>query len=380
VQDKRTGFTYEGLNAFEDGGDAGDEYTYSWPLSDSTVSLDPASVSLATEGSAEHPTLVVLGVLKAPARLAADRRSRSTERADIGIETRVSLCPNAPRIDVRTTVRNAAEDHRLRVLFPLGAPALFGSAEGIFSVDDRPVTPRDASAFADWVEPPSTNPQKSFVSVVAGKRGLAVANRGLPEHELILDDDGTAVIALTLLRCVGWLSRPDLLARKGNGGWTLPTPGAQCPGEHVFEYSILPHAGSWKDAGIVSLSHQFAVPPLVLDLGKGGRMKSGARSFVRVDRKEIVLSALKKAEKGDGCILRLWNASGETVAASLDFTARVASVHRTDLAERRLGEVPGHGGRFSVEFLPWKIMTLEVAFSGNRRTGRVAPPDGPGEI
>ena len=68
------------------------------------------------------------------------------------------------------------------------------------------------------------------MSVTSGGRGLAVANRGLPEHEVIQDDNGNAVIALTLLRCVGWLSRPDLLARKGNGGWTLPTPARSARG------------------------------------------------------------------------------------------------------------------------------------------------------
>ncbi len=378
VTDKRTGLTYDGLNAFEDGGDAGDEYTYSWPARDAKVSLDPKSVLVSTEGRPPFQALVIRGVVRAPARVAADRGSRSQDRVDIGIESRLSLCVGAPRIDVRTTVVNTAEDHRLRVMFPLGAPAEQASAEGIFSVDDRPVTPVDASAFSDWVEPPSTNPQKSFVSISSGPRGLAVANRGLPDHEVIQDANGRAVIALTLLRCVGWLSRPDLLARKGNGGWTLPTPGAQCRGTHVFEYSIIPHAGSWKEAGVPGLANQFAVPPLVFSLGDGSRAAGEARFLVQVDRREIGLSALKKAENGDGCILRLWNASGETVAASVRFSAPARSVRRTDLAERRRESLQESSGAFVVEFPPWKIVTLEVDFFGNRHKGRVAPQDGPG--
>lgn len=380
VTDKRTGRTYQGLHTFEDGGDAGDEYTYSWPAHDRKISLEPASVSVTSEGTAWFPVMVVRGVVKTPARLAPDRQSRSADLVDVRIESRISLCPGVPRIDVRTTVMNPAEDHRLRVLFPLGAPAQAASAEGIFSVDDRPVTPRDASAFSSWVEPPSTSPQKSFVGLCSGERGLAVANRGLPDHEVILDDAGNAVIALTLLRCVGWLSRPDLLARKGNGGWTLPTPGAQCLGTHVFEYCILPHAGSWQEAGVMALAHQFAVPPLVFSLGEGGRSPGESRSLVQVDRREIVLSALKKAENGDGCILRLWNASGQTVAASVRFARPVRSMHRTDLAERRGETVSGRNGAFAVEFPPWKIVTLEVDFPGNRRKGRVAQPDGPGKL
>jgi len=260
---------------------------------------------------------VVRGVVRAPARIAPDRQARSTETTDLPIESRISLAPGAPRIDVRTTVTNTAEDHRLRVLFPLDAHVQTASAEGIFSVDDRPVTPRDGSAFADWVEPPSTNPQKSFVSVCAGRRGLAVANRGLPDHEVIQDGNGHAVVALTLLRCVGWLSRPDLLARKGNGGWTLSTPGAQCPGTHVFEYSIIPHAGPWSEAGVLALAHQFAVPALV--------------------------------------------------DAAVRFGVPAASVLRTDLAERGGERLAGKDGVFTVQVAPWKIVTLKVDFSGNRR-------------
>ena len=380
ILDKRSGLTYPGLHVFEDGGDAGDEYTYSAPARDARISLEPSSASIIVERNGSFQAMTVRGTLRAPVRLMADRTSRSDRAVDIPVESRISLCRGVARIDVRTTVSNTAFDHRLRVLFPLGAPAELASAEGIFSVDDRPVTPRDPAAFADWVEPPSTNPQKTFVSVTDGKRGLSIANRGLPEHEVVLDDEGNAVIALTLLRCVGWLSRPDLRARKGNGGWTLQTPGAQCAGVHVFEYSLIPHAGSWQDAGVMDLAHQFAFPPLVLDLGAGRRGKGGDRSFVNVNRGEIVLSALKKAENGDCCIMRLWNASAKTVAASFAFNVPVTSIHRTDLAERRQDILSGRNGAFAVEFPPWKIVTLEVDLSGNHRKGRVASPDGTGHF
>ena len=58
MKDKRTGRTYQGLHVFEDGGDAGDEYTYSWPARDRKVSLDPASVSVSAEGTASFPAMV----------------------------------------------------------------------------------------------------------------------------------------------------------------------------------------------------------------------------------------------------------------------------------------------------------------------------------
>ena len=53
-----------------------------------------------------------------------------------------------------------------------------------------------------------------------------VANRGLPEVEFIPEGNETH-IALTLLRCVGWLSREDMHCRRGHAGPELPTPEAQ---------------------------------------------------------------------------------------------------------------------------------------------------------
>jgi hypothetical protein len=39
---------------------------------------------------------------------------------------------------------------------------------------------------------------------------------------------GNPQIALTLLRCVGWLSRDDLSTRRGHAGPYMATPGASC--------------------------------------------------------------------------------------------------------------------------------------------------------
>ncbi len=91
-----------------------------------------------------------------------------------------------------------------------------------------------------WVEHPRPEvPQRAFSSVTNGKERLTVANRGLPEVEVEKLPDGGTGIALTLLRCVGWLSRDDFTNRKGHAGPHLETPGAQMQGRWVFDYAIL---------------------------------------------------------------------------------------------------------------------------------------------
>jgi len=363
IEDKNTGYIYQGQNSFEDSGDAGDEYTYSRPGHDGFFLVDPASVRVSTSNKGDSSLMVVDAVLRVPEGLTADRSARSETLVDIGIRTSIELTEGIGRLDIRTEINNTAKDHRLRVLFRLGGPCAFSSAEGIFSVDDRPSTPTDATAFESWIEPPSTNPQKSFVSVESSNKGLTLANRGLPEYELFSDPDGNAVLALTLLRSVGWLSRPDLLARKGNGGWTIATPGAQCLGKHVFEYSIIPHEKSWADSPAPLLAHSFAVPPMAFpESGYGKKLGNKTISLVSTDSASLVLSSLKKVESGAGYILRFWNESAREIHAQLVFGLPVKAVWLVDLAEHRLRALELEDGKYSLDCGAWKVISLELHF------------------
>jgi alpha-mannosidase len=359
VRDKRTGHTFEGLALLEDSGDAGDEYTWSAPLHDSPGALDPATPRVDFGAAGGSSTLYAS--LRVPERLEENRLSRGSRTTTLRFEIRLSVSPGVPRVDLRVEVDNCAEDHRLRLLFPTGLQAAAAVSEGVFSVDERLLTPADDSIPAGWVEPPSTHPQKSFASVSDGKVGLTVANRGLPEYE-VMDRDG-AVIAVTLLRCVGWLSRPDLRARKGNGGWTIATPGAQCIGRHVFELSVIPHAGDWDRGGGAREARGFEAPLRAFGL-EGAAGTQGTFSVAGVDREEIVVSAVKGSERGGTLIIRLWNSSARPVAARLTLGFPADRAYAVSLCEEREGELPVSHDAVELSFGPWKIRTVEIVPAG----------------
>jgi alpha-mannosidase len=208
VTDKRDGRTYRGLNRLVDGGDKGDEYNYDATEPDPLVSAPaaPPKVRLLEDGAARQ-TLEVRMTYRLPAGLDA-RRRRSARMVSCPVRVLVGVYPGVPRIDVRTEIDNRAEDHRLRAHFPTGIASDVSHAEQHFGVVTRPIAlpPHDAS----WQEQPvGYHPQKVFADVNDGERGLMIANRGLQEYEA-LDTRGGVTIALTLLRCVGWLSRADL--------------------------------------------------------------------------------------------------------------------------------------------------------------------------
>ncbi|HIE50693.1 MAG TPA: hypothetical protein EYP85_02950 [Armatimonadetes bacterium] len=360
VTDKRTGATYDPCNLFEDVEDAGDEYNYSPAYNSRRVTSYglPARVSLVENGPA-RATLEISQTLSLPASLTPDHLSRSEETVECPVTVRVSLTPDSPRIDFVTTVTNRAKDHRLRVLFPTGFLTEEVQVETAFGVVTRRIQLPEGKG---WVEKPvGTKAQQSFVDLHNGQYGLAVLNRGLPEYEALQTPTGT-VLALTLLRCVGWLSRDDHPARPYHVGPKLPTPDAQCLGTYTFHYALWPHVGSWQEAEVWRQAHAHQVPlrGILTDLHPGEQPKT--RSFLCLAPNALVLSALKKAEGRDTLIARVYNTTPEAVEGTLTTTLPVNSARRVNLNEEPLleGELTLHEGTITFPVRGFEIVTVEL--------------------
>jgi hypothetical protein len=365
--DKRTGVTYRGLNHFVDGGERGDEYTYCPPRNDDMIDgpVSPAAIRVIESGPARH-ALEIRMTHSLPAGLSADRTARSDDQVDCEIISRVSLYPGVARIDIETEIDNRAEDHRLRVHFPTGIRTDHTNAEQHFGVVQRPAAvPEDDGT---WFETPvGTYPQKTFVDVSDGERpdgrpsgrGLMISNRGLPEYEALEEADGTVTIALTLLRCVGWLSRHDLSTRKtGHAGPGMETPGAQMPGRWTFNYSIIPHEGGWENA--YAEAHRFVRPLRAIRTRGGDSTLPASDSLVDVKPADLILSALKQAEDG-GAVLRLYNIGSEPVRGHVRLNAACGKIERVNLNEEEPQPLDVHDGHVELSLRPNEITTLKFS-------------------
>ena len=329
VKDRRTGAVYPGLNRFMDGGDAGDEYNYSPPETETPVS--GAVQSVRAERGAARQSIEIAFTLQVPAALSEDRQTRSTGKVPLTITTRVILLPGVPRVDIETEVNNPARDHRLRVHFPAPVSVDTADHDGHFEVVRRPIgLPASDDS---WVEQPRPEvPQRAFTDVSDDKVGLMIANRGLPEVEALRVADGSTEIALTLLRCVGWLSRDDFPMRRGHAGPMLPTPGAQMIGQWAFDYSIIPHTGCWQSAFREAYAFNVPLRAVVATVHAGGGLSSAA-AFVRAVPETFVISAVKEAEEGQGWIVRGYNIGAEAINVTLTPWKRFTRAARVTLAE-----------------------------------------------
>ena len=332
VRDKRSGILYRRQNRFVDGGERGDTYNYSKPLTDSLAAARLKSIRV--ERGAVQQTLELHLEIDAPVGLAEDHKSRSSQRVALAVVSRVTLTAGVERVDIHTEIDNPARDHRLRVHCAAPFAVQAADYDGHFAVVRRPI---DLPAFdAEWAEQPRPEaPQRAFTAVGDGAHGgLLVANRGLPEAE-VLRAEGGCEIAVTLLRCVGWLSRDDLAERRGPAGPGTATPGAQLPGKWAFDYAILPFKESdrllaYQQAYAFAAPLRAACTPL-----HAGRLP-GQGSFVYTDSPEFVVSTAKIAEDGRGWLVRGYNIGGQPVTVKLKTILPFKSVERVNLNEEFL--------------------------------------------
>lgn len=360
VTDRETGLVYSGLNRFADGGDRGDVYTFCRPEEDRLIAAPAQRPDIRVEVGPARQTLHIGLLYRLPAGLAADRRSRAAELVELPIQTGVSLSPGLRRVDIHTVVDNRARDHRLRVHFPVPLVTSSARYDGHFDVVRRPLGLPTGDT-SDWIEQPAAEqPQRHFVEVSDGRLGLLVANRGLPEVEVIPGEEQTT-IALTLLRCVGWLSRGDLHSRRGHAGPALPTPGAQCPGLHAFDYALIPHAGDWQAA--FAAGHAFAAPLRAVSTGRHAGELPPQGSMVHVEPASFVVTAIKQTEDGDGWIVRGYNLADEVIPVRLRPWRPFLRAARLRLDEEWLEELAvGSLGDVGLAVRPREIVT--VCFRG----------------
>jgi alpha-mannosidase len=358
VTDKRTGVVHAGLNRFVDGGDAGDEYNYSPPANDALIGAKVVSVKAHRDRPV--PTLEIDYELRVPEEISADRQGRSSKQVTIPVRSRVWLPPGVGRVDVHTEVDNTARDHRLRVHF--AAPIVVAEADhdSHFDVVRRPVgVPQKGGV---WVEDPRPEvPQRAFTDISDGKVGLTVANRGLPEVQVLPGADAsTTEIALTLLRCVGWLSRDDMPVRQGHAGPAYETPGAQVPGTWSFDYSIIPHEGHWPESRNAAYAFQACPRAVQTSLHTGELPASG--SFLSTSPGEFIVSAVKEAEDGRGWIVRGHNSSSDPITLRVQPLRRFAHAAQVTLAEEEVAALTvARDGSVTVEVRGHEIVTVRFS-------------------
>jgi alpha-mannosidase len=359
ITDKRTHQISSGMNRLIDGGDRGDLYNFCPPEHDRNIS--PKVIKVEYEQQNSFSKLICYYQLKIPARLSDDRTSRAREEVTCSIITTATLVNGIPRVDIHTEVDNIAHDHRLRVHFP----APFSSSEawydGHFEIVRRPIGIPEYDA--TWEEPPRAEvPQRLFTSIANELNSLTIANIGLPEAEVFKNQYGNTEIAITLLRCVDWLSRDDLSTRKSHAGpMEIAVPGAQMEGKIAFDYSIIPGGANWQQSIPQAISFNSPLKSMTTTLHAG--ILPSKYSFVENSSEDFIITSIKTAENGDGLIIRGYNLSSKPINVSLKLLIPIKQAQLVSLDESMGEAIPiSQGSLINLNVGENKIVSLRLVF------------------
>lgn len=286
--------------------------------------IDPYTLATRRDAQpAESHALVTASPLRAEVRferpLGEASRLTQTVRLDAG----------SRRLEVHTIVDWHESRTLLKVCFPLNVRAPNATYETAFGYAERPTHYSTAWDRARYEVP--------------GHRWADLSEHGFGAAVLTDCKYGYSCYANEL--------RISLLRSPKS-----PDPEADL-GRHEFAYALLPHAGGWREAGVVAEGMRFNAPlrwtALVFQKHKEG--------FASVDDANLVLDTIKRAEDTDALVLRLYEAHGARGRARVRLGVPVASAHRANALEEDGDALEVDGDTIVVPYRPHEIVTLKVA-------------------
>lgn len=192
------------------------------------------------------------------------------------------------------------------------------------------------------------------------------------KHNIILDwvdvRDGESGCGLALFsdHTTSYLHGPDCpLGLVLGWGWEGGFWWGKCPlqGTQEVTYALLPHAGTWEEAGIPAEDARWR-EPLLAQLGiEDAESEGGRRSFLQIDEGNIQVPALYV--QGDDVLVRLYNAAPRATQCTVTLGVAPTRVERVELDGRLIDVVqvePQADGRglARLSLRPFGLETLRL--------------------
>ncbi|MDX6503438.1 MAG: alpha-mannosidase, partial [Gaiellaceae bacterium] len=238
----------------------------------------------------------------------------------------VRLDAGSERVEFHTTVDWEQAHTLLKVCFPLAVHARSATYEMPFGFAERPT---------HW----STSWDRARYEV-PGHRWADLSEPGF----------GAALLSDSKY---GWSCYGNELRLSLLRGPRSPDPEADV-GRHEFAYALYPHAGDWRDAGVVAQAARFNAPLVRTAAGLPD-------TFASVDAANLVLDTIKRAEGSDALVLRLYEAHGARGGARLRVGAPFSSARRANILEDEGEALEVDGDSVLLPYRPHEILTVILA-------------------
>lgn len=276
---------------------------------------------------------------------------------DIQITQRLTLYGQLKRLDIENVVEwKPPRFIRIEQLFPLpweNPVITYGVPFGANSATN--IMPNTGPHAADEIKPESWRNSRivqHWIHAGDTESGLTIATDH-PQIRL-----GQNVIRAQMLRGTRFTS---VKVMRGNAITSLYYPPH---GTYVFRYSISSGPGDWKTAKAYRNGLGFNNPLLTATVVDRTSRKSlpPVQSFCELGANNLVLSAFKKADRGEAIVVRAYEVEGAPVNTTIRCFNRPTTCTELTLLEEELG-IRATG---TVQFNPYQIKTFRLNLEGHR--------------
>ncbi len=247
------------------------------------------------------------------------------------LEQKIWLYSENRRIDFETELDWHEKHHLMKVAFPIDVHAEKATYEIQFGHVQRPTHENTG-----WDEARFEVCAQKWMEIGENGYGVALLN----DCKYGFNAEGST-IKLTVLKCPTW-----------------PNPVAD-EGKHILTYSLLPHAGSLYEAGVIREAYALNQPMDAMELAAQAGSLPAEFSLVSCDQENVMIETVKKAEDSDAMIVRLYEAFDSRCNVTVTVPEGFKNAALCDLMENELQTLTIENGKVTLPIKNFEIVTLK---------------------
>ncbi|KHD14700.1 mannosylglycerate hydrolase [Clostridium butyricum] len=368
ILDKNLNKTFDNVLLMENGGDEGDEYDFSPLVDEKLIFNTHVKAEYSIKKNKFNNEIKISYRLDVPKNIESRKNNNIDGYVDFNISINV---PNdKARIDIVFDIDNQACDHRIRTYIPTNIASKFSVSDNQFGYIKRDVYDEamDVWEKEGWDErPDSIYPMLTFVGLSDDKHGVAVLTNSTREFEIVGEKFNT--IAITLFRSVGFLGKEEMIRRPGRpSGIKLPTPDSQLIGNIIIDFAIATHEKSTLEANVANMAKQYLTPMVTYNKMPYNAIKLNdsevstpySYSLLKQCDENLVLSVIKKSEKEEGLIIRMYNPNEYEESTNLLFDRSIKEAVKANLNERKIEKINIEDNSIKVKCRKNQVQTILI--------------------
>ena len=247
------------------------------------------------------------------------------------LKQNIWLYSDSTRIDFETDIDWHEHHQILKAVFPLDVHTMSATYEIQYGHVTRPTNHNTS-----WDEAKFEVYGHKWVDLSDSGYGISLLN----DCKYGFSTEGST-LSLTILKC-----------------GTDPNPDAD-QGKHIFTYSLMPHIGDFREAGVIQESYSLNQPLSFVELSAHDGTLPAEFSLVSDNAENVIIETVKKAEADDGMIVRMYDAFDKRADVTVTVADGFKKAYLCDLLENVVSELEFDGKQVTVPVSNFEIVTLK---------------------